>query len=437
MAWHEPLRGGGYRGRYYDQDGNKQSVLNAEGKGFKTPRMAKRAAEDAAAAARRTATAASANKGNEHLSPSMTWGEWWDMIVGLRSFDSSDTAQVERAIVNKHIRPRWGDKPLNEIKFNDVKQWVAVDLKPRKGLSPAYVQRIFNVFSPTFRMAMETDPPILDATPCSKVPLPKRPKRAKKHLPVSAAAKLESHLRPDMQAAIEFCMETGMRPGELAGLHAHRLDLERGWVDIVDMYVNRKKLIRPLPKDGDERTVPLTPRAIELAEGALWGRDRFAGCGLEHWEGERCESALVFLTVRGKPVTPPTLTYHLKMASQGAQVGSFTGYAIRRGLATRAADGGVDAYQLSDVLGHETLEESKGYVQRSEASRQRFISALGDPVGYVGRARGANLDLSGSSVVDREGCGQVVSPAETVVTDLPGSSGVVNGKTAGQTLSAT
>jgi integrase len=437
MAWHEPLRGGGYRGRYYDQDGNKKSVLNAAGKGFKTPKMAKKAAEDAAAAQRRKATAASTNKGNEHLSPSMTWGEWWDICVGLRTFDSSDTAQVEKAIVNKHIRPRWGDTPLNQIKFAEVKQWVAEDLKPRKGLSAAYVQRIFNVFSPTFTMAMETNPPILDATPCSKVPLPKRPKRAKKYLPVSTAAKMGEHLRPDLQAAIEFCMETGMRPGELAGLHAHRLDLERGWVDVVDTYVTKKKMIRPIPKDGDERSVPLTPRAIELARAALLGRDLHAGCGVEHWEGEVCESVLVFLTVGQRPVRPPILTYHLKTAGQKAQLGKFTGYAIRRGLATRAADGGVDAHQLSDVLGHETLEESNGYVQRSATARQKFIDALGSPVGYVGHPRGAEVSLRASSEADREGCPKVVSPAETVHTDRQSSSTVVNHETAGQNVPAT
>lgn len=404
MAWHEPLRGGGFRGRYYDQDGKKQSALNADGKGFKTAREAKRAAEDAAAMGRRRATATGANKGNEKLSASMTWGEWWNILTGIRTFDDTETGRVEQSIVANHLLPRWGTVPLNEVKRADVNRWIKDDLKPRRGLSASYARRIIAVFSATFTEATAEEREILDVSPCTKLKRPPLPKKRKRYLSNEAKEQIGEHLTTAFDRALDFARRTGVRPGELAGLHADQLDFKRGWMSVTNVYVTGLKMIRPHPKNGHARQVPLIPGAITIANAALQGRKLHSGCGIPHTDGSRCDSVLVFLNDLGRVISPDALYNRMVRASGKTDVGHLTPYTARRGFGTNAADGGINAFLLAEFFGHASLEEANGYVQVSPQARQMLIDALEGPVGQSGDERGAEGDPQRSAgVVTDEG----------------------------------
>lgn len=406
MAWAEKLAGG-YRGRYRDQHGTKQKVVQPDGSLFPRERDAIDAAEDERSRQRRRAVI----DGAATRSASMTWGEWWDQLAESRAFADTDTAATEHYVVERYLRPQWGDVPLNKITFGEVDKWLTEgDLRVRKGMSPSYVHRIFSVFHVSIKAAMRKG--ILTASPCAGVQLPKRQKRAKPYLAQSSAAAMAEHLRPDYRDAIEFDLETGLRPGELCGLHADRLDLERGWMLVAEVFVKRRHAIRPFPKDKDARMVPLTDRAIEIVKRRLDGRDVSAGCGVPHTDDSPCHSPLVFLTVRGNAMHPDTLGWHMKNAAQKAQVSHRSPYAGRRGWATRAAEGGLDAFQLAEILGHSTLTQAQEYVQQTPAARMKLATALqrypqltvvDGGVGQRGAARGARPDRQASSDIDIEG----------------------------------
>lgn len=366
MAWAEKLPSGRYRGRYRDPDNRQQTVLDERGRGFERKRDALHAANEKEVSAQRRAA--------ESTKPAakITWGEWWERIRDERDNPLTGTFEVEESYVRNHIEPWWGDEPLNQIKRRDVQRWIRHPrgLKVRPGMQAATVRRIYRVFSATLRMAVEDE--VLDATPCVRIDLPHVPRRRQPHHTVDTIARIT---RSDYRAAAEFILETGLRPGELCGLHVDYLDRETGWLTVWLVYVGRRRIIRPFPKDDDERLVPLTPRALEIIDEQLDGRDLTGGCGVPHAGGERCKSALVFLTRDGAPMRPHNLSRHLSRIDLPSM------YAGRRGWVTRAADGGASPFDIAAAAGHSDVKTTQGYWQQTPAARGRMIAALGQSEG--------------------------------------------------------
>lgn len=361
----EKLPSGKYRGIYRDPAGRKQRVSGTFGR----KSDAREAAEDAEVKARRQA-AVKAGQG----SPRMTFAEWWETVQHQRQFESTDTARVERGAVTKHVLPAWGDIPLNRINRKAVQRWVSNDLATTN-LSPGYIRRIYGAFSALISAAVEDE--VLSASPCTHIKLPRNPKRPKPYISEDEAARLRAEVSGAHRRLLDFGLETGLRPGELCGLHVHNLDLDRGWAIVADVYVARQKIMRPHPKDDDVRAVPLTAKAVEVARACLEGRDLSGGCGVPHFGGIDCDSALVFRNRRREPMRPENITRTLTIAAERAGLPNRSAYAIRRGFATRAAHGGIDAFSLADILGHANLSETRGYVQQTQTARDRLTAALG------------------------------------------------------------
>ncbi|TKG61305.1 tyrosine-type recombinase/integrase [Prauserella endophytica] len=400
MAWAEKLATG-WRGRYRDQHGVKHKVTQPDGSLFERKKDAIEAAEEEAVKARRTAAVKQGA-----LPASIKWGHWWDTIVVDRTFDESDTATAEKYIVKNWLRPKWGDTPLNKIPHDDVQEWVddkQRGLGVRPGMSPRYARRIYAVFSVSMSIAVKKK--VLDASPCVGIKLPKIPKKPKPYVETSHAAQLD--LREDYQDAVEFGLETGLRPGELCGLHIHRCDLEKGWMDVVETFVHRRRVIRPIPKDQDARGVPLTSKAIEIVRRRMGDRDRSAGCGLQHTDGEACSSALVFLTARGRVMHPDALGQAMRRAAERAEMprANANMYALRRGFGTRAARGGMDVFMLAGIMGHADIRETQGYVQMSPQVRAQAMAALGErpPLAAVGHDEDRGADPWGKRGADLNG----------------------------------
>ncbi|MFD9706176.1 tyrosine-type recombinase/integrase [Lentzea sp. NPDC059081] len=382
MASAEKLPSGRWRGIYTDANKKKKRVPGTHA----LKSEAKAAAQDAEVKERRKAAAKAGT-----LPPTTTWGAWWDLLREKRHFDS-DTPMTEANIVDNYLRPQWGEKALNEIAQSEVQDWVD-DLKAGKFRrskrktappSPGYVHRIYSVFNVSIKAAVKAE--VLDASPCVSIELPKRPKRAKPYMTTTDAEKLGGALRADFRDAVDFGMETGLRPNELAGMHATQADQEARGFWITDVYVQRKKVIRGYPKDKDARFVPATDKAWEIYERRTAGRNLTVGCGIPHSDGTECRGALVFLTVRNRPMNQNTLAYHLRTKAQKLGRPMKSPYTLRRGFATRGAEGGLNAFELADVMGHSDIKITQEYVQRTKRTGDRMRAALARPAEGAGVA---------------------------------------------------
>lgn len=388
MASTERLPSGKWRPIARDGAGRKLPSLGT----FERKMDAAEAARNAETDARRKAAA---TKGT--LSASTSWGDWWDLRLSKRTFDS-DTLVADRSIVKEHVGPRWDEVPLNAITRNDVQTWV--DGLYRSGLSPGYVTRIYRLLQGSMTAAVTEGP--LTASPCMKIALPANRRKPMAHCTAEDITALTAEMTPLWADLVTVAFETGLRPNELAGLHSHRVHFDTGWLTVVDAYVMRARKIRGHPKDGDIREVPLTSTALEALRRQLG--DRMGSCGFEHYKG-KCSHPLVFLSDSGI-CTQQKQSYYLRKAAAAAGIEPRSPYTARRGFATVMRDKGVDPFTIGDMMGHGDLDVTKGYLQPTPAQRAKVLAALGEPTDL--KAVGQNGTRRGTDSTDQP-------PSETVI----------------------
>lgn len=384
MAWAERLPNGKWRGGWRLPDDTKvyTNKKTHPEHPYARKRDALEAAQEAEVKARRQAAA---RKGN--VSATITWGEWWAILSP--EYPHSDTGRTVAGIVNKYLMPRWENEPLNTVENRDAKSW-AMDLLIGREVS--YVRRIYGVFRWSINQAV--DKGVLTASPCVGITLPKPPKKTKTFIDEPYMALVGPHLKPWFRDITELAFETGLRPGEVGGLHADVCDLDSGWLDVSKVLIGRSDVIRPWPKDVDSRRVPLTSKAVEIIRRNLDGRDPHAGCGMPHIGGKTCRSILVIVNKQGHRITPGAWWAAMDRAAKRAKIPRRCTYDARRGFGTRAGHGGMDAFDLADIMGHADVRQTQEYVQSSPQARDRLRKALGEttPLTVVDGAQSDRLD---------------------------------------------
>lgn len=394
MASAEKLASGRWRGVWRDASGKK---CHTKAPHYTRKRDAKEAANEEEVKARRQAA-----RREGTLTPRTPWGAWWDIIQPQRELElAGDGPQVEKYRVESVIRPQWGETPLNRIGHVGTQDWVDALATKYK---PSYVHHLYITFRVSMNKAVESG--VLTASPCVNIKLPVIIKSSKPPMEVPDAELISAHLPKGAGDAVELGTETGLRPSELAGLHANRADIKGGWLEVREVYVRRRKAIKATPKNEKPRMVALTAKAIAVIERSLEGRDLTAGCGYPHLDGSECHSVLILLNSRGKVVCPEQLRQRMITACEKAGVARKSPYSTRRGYATRLAEGGLDPFEASRQLGHSSLEQTMDYVQRTSRTRGRIVAALGDPVpltvvdGGGQSGTGSGTDLNSHTLPD-------------------------------------
>jgi len=376
MATTEKLPSGRHRGIYYDAGGNKCRTPTTDRK-----RDALREATEAEVRAHRTAAA-------EHgtLPASITWLEWYPIWWDGRVIEPS-TRKGDDGFVQKYILPYWGDRRLNLISHQLIQRWVN-ELR-QQGKSDAHVRKIYAIFRSSITAAVRDG--VLAASPCIAISVPGSKRQSATRLyDDDELDAIWAHLSPEYRLATGLILETGMRPGELGGLHRPSVDRMSGWLAVQETFDPVAGRIKAYPKDKDARDVPLTTRAIDLFNE--WEELRPStrtGCGVPHQKGT-CRSDLVGRQpMSDGPIRPRSL-YMAWMSAQHKAKISNPGppYALRHGLATRLADAGVDPWEIARLLGHSTLEQTGVYVHRSPGARLKILAALGDPAANLGATTG-------------------------------------------------
>lgn len=387
MGWPEKVKGG-FRGRYRLPNGDKPSVYQPDGDPFPTAPKARKAANDAEIEARRKSAQPkkAAARRSAKYPPDVHWGVWWDHLATKRTFNGTGTADTEASIVRRHLRPQWDTVPLNQIINKNpavhagqvgVQEWIdsPSGLATRRGMSPGYAHRVFSVFSASIHAAVDEE--IIDELPLKDLKLPKIPKKKRPYLPPSKVAEFE--LRDDYDELLVFAAHTGLRPGEVCGLHIHRCDLKRGFITVAEVFVERRRIIRHYPKDDDHRDVPLTPVALDIVKKRIAGRDHSGKCPFPHFNGEECLSPLVFMTAYNRAYRPSSARNVMHRAAGKRKLQNTGGmYSTRHGFGTTAANNNMNLFDVSDIMGHANLKTTKQYFQGTDGLRDRITTAFSD-----------------------------------------------------------
>lgn len=130
------------------------------------------------------------------------------------------------------------------------------------------------------------------------------------------------HLEPIVRLAIE----TGMRRGEILGLQWKHVDLQHGTAYLSET------------KNGDSRTVPLSPEAIRVLAGL-----------------PRSIDGTVF------PIGESGFVHTFRRACEKAGIAGLTFHDLRHEATSRFFERGLDLMEVASITGHKSLSMLKRY----------------------------------------------------------------------------
>lgn len=263
MAWSERLTTGRYRGLYRDAHGRKRT---APGGPFVHRAQANRAAGAAEAAARRQ----SWRNLDAGQRPWRDWCEaWW-----LTRTVEPGTLLTQASIRDVHLLPRWGDVPVAGIRRHDVKAWSAQLLA--SGRSPSTVQKILALLSASLKAAVDEE--LIEHNPAARIRLPLGQQAVERYLTGPELEAILAQLPTVFDRLVaDTLASTGLRWGELAGLHRDRVDWDRGLIRVVEVYDEKTGAMKAYPKGPPYPSGPCSAAPVGRA-GRLAYRGGLVRC---------------------------------------------------------------------------------------------------------------------------------------------------------------
>ncbi|MEV6445587.1 site-specific integrase [Amycolatopsis sp. NPDC051716] len=370
MAWTRRLTSGNYQGIYRDGHGVEQSAG-----AFTQEAQALREAGRRESEAREPGAL-------DVKGAKIEWGAWFDLWHSSRSLAFA-TDENYRSVAGNWIAPTWSQTKLGDITPMMVERWKRkMTTPPRRGAKPPCPPW-------TFRSALMLLKTSLNAAVADRR-LASSPARdvAYPDLPTG----LERYLTPDEVEAITFALdgpnallvrlgvETGLRFGELAGLHWDRVDLQRGTIRVVEKFDQKAYVIDPVPKDKEERTVPLP---ADLVGRLVTHRERQAAlglretCGITHRIGE-CRGDILFRGGRGAPLKSNDWgkTIWKRALDLAGIEGRVRPHDMRHTYASWLIQEGVPLTEIARVMGHSDTEVTRRYAHLSDAGFDTVREAL-------------------------------------------------------------
>lgn len=359
-----------YEGRYRTPDGKTPTV---PGGPFVQKAEALRLAAEAEAASRRLGW-------RDPSAAGRTWSEWCDEWWPSRRVAAS-TMKSDVGRRDKHVMPRWGDVPLIDITRHDVKKWAAelrstTDAKGNVTIHHAAstVRNIVNLLSSSLRGAVDAE--ILTVNVAADLHLPAPAPGKERFLTRDEFDRLVDQLEGADRAMVLLLAGTGMRWGEAAGLHRHRIDLRRGMIEVVEAHVITANHIAPVPKGKRMRSVPIAPW-VDLSALETTGPDT---CGVPHLEG-RCRGDLLLRADvgkgKGKLMTHAAFVARFNKAVARAELGHVRIHDLRHTYASWLLQGGRSTAEVGKLLGHISSSTTERYAWLEDVASEDVLRALG------------------------------------------------------------
>lgn len=166
------------------------------------------------------------------------------------------TAKDYEYSLNGSILPRFGNRPMRDIKPHEIESWV-VELTNSRILSERTVEKRRNLLAQILKKAVQNE--YLDKSPFAKLTF-KKAKTVNKVVPLTydQVGNLADSLTPRFRIMIWIGYYTGMRPSEILGLTWEQLDFQKETI-LIDRQISRnlKEVHAPqgLKTENSERTI--------------------------------------------------------------------------------------------------------------------------------------------------------------------------------------
>lgn len=311
------------------------------------------------------------DNGPQNTGKGLTWGQWRERWMQLRRVEPS-TKQSDDGRIRNHLAPKWDRRLIRSITRNDIQAWVN-ELDDDPVLSASTVRRIYYLMSASMKAAVKAG--MLPANPCTLIDLPTPARGKERYLSKPEFWLVRSNMNavPYGDAAVMLAY-TGMRFGELAGLHWSRVDLERNLIHVVETWDAVDRKIKAYPKGKEPRSVPIAPEVAEVLASLDPGSGK---CGHPHTKGSVCSSRLVLTSPTGLPLDYSTMReQHLIPAVEAAGLPPARLHDLRHTFASWLAQDGVPLQVIQKLLGHGSVTVTERYSHIGAEQYERVLTAL-------------------------------------------------------------
>jgi integrase len=244
---------------------------------------------------------------------------------------SDGTRRIVDNALRLHILPGLGNASIASIRTSQVQGFVRA--LEGKGLSPGTVLIVYGVLARVFAAAV--DDKVIAATPCRRIRLPKDDSDEVVIPSVEEVMALRDAFDPRWGAAVVVLAGSGLRIGELLGLHIEHVDFLRRAIT-VEQQRTQSGAIGPLKSKTSRRVVPVGQVVIEALAAHLAAYPTHGP---------------LFVDELGKPLRYRRWRSLAEAAAREAGV-HVTAHTMRHFFASALIRGGATVKQVQTVLGH-------------------------------------------------------------------------------------
>jgi integrase len=303
-------------------------------------------------------------------------GDWHARVTRVRGIEAV-TKVKNASLWRTHCEPEWAAWPMGAVTRLEAQEWVNRLTSTRRArhqgkpvtdgdedvpvLGSATIADIAHLMSSLYRLAMREHPPLVIVNPFADLELPTiepRPVEFYERDEVEALYVAAGAIGPRWRTLIELGMDVGLRPGELYGLHGHRVDWLRGKLTVVD--VMTRQGLRQWPKSKlSHRVVPVPVGTLEDMSALMAGRPR---------------DFLVFTAPEGGPVTDGHFRNRVWYpAVAAAGIRRFPPRIMRHTAASWLVQDGVPLYDVQHLLGHEDYSTTQRYAHLAPDAHSKVM----------------------------------------------------------------
>ncbi|MDH6521941.1 integrase [Streptomyces sp. SAI-135] len=258
----------------------------------------------------------------------------------------------------------------------------------QKRLSPLTVTYVHSVLKSALEHAIREDELPRNVARNVKATAP-RPRRFRPFTATEARQFLDAARADRLHALYALALRTGLRKGELLGLHWEDLDLTNGTASIRhSLQRTRTSGLTHLPTKtlASERRIALPTECIRSLKEHRQQQDKEREIAGSAWR----DSGLVFTTPTGRPLDPANLTRRFRSFLNRAGLRRIRFHDLRHSTATLLLEQGVDLVVIKELLGHAHIGVTAGVYAHVRLRLQRqAIDTLGNTLDSTDDPRAA------------------------------------------------
>ncbi|MGW8506952.1 tyrosine-type recombinase/integrase [Streptomyces sp. CLCI03] len=325
---------------------------------------------------------------------------WLSNVAVHRLRENTHTRYA--ACVRLHLIPGLGTKKIARLTAKDIRTFLdrlrttcqcctqGLDTERKKccvvgeccqkRLSPSTVTYVHSVLKSALEHALREDELPRNVARNVKTTV-HRPRRFRPLTATEARQFLGAAQTDRLHALYELALRTGLRKGELLGLHWEDLDLTTGTATIRhSLQRTRTGGLTHLPTKtrASERRIALPTECLYSLREHKQQHDKERTTAGPDWT----DSGLVFTTPTGQPLDPANLTRRFRTFLHRAGLRRIRFHDLRHSTATLLLEQGVDLVVIKELLGHAHIGVTAGVYAHVRLRLQRqAIDTLGNALG--------------------------------------------------------